>query len=173
MLEPIEIIQAINAFKSVYDFLKEIKKILEKSTKRGWKFLGSKKREIMERKFKEALIGTKNATEYYIWYGKGFAIAEECGSKVDKEFHHLMGLVISQFSDIHMRLDPEKLDEKLIEHLAGQLKILENHANRFWNIQGISSHQNKEKDALEIIENFRGRLWDFKASMKPYLKPET
>lgn len=173
MLEPTEIIQAINAFKSVYDFLKEIKKILDKSKKRGWKLLGSKKTETMERKFKEALIGTKNAIEYYIWYGKGFAIAEECGSKVDKEFHHLMGILISQFNDIYMTLEPEKLDEKLIEHLLGQLKILENYANRFWNIQGISSHQDKEKDAMKIIENFRGRLWDFKASMEPYLKPET
>jgi hypothetical protein len=42
--------------------------------------------------------------------------------------------------------------------LIGQLKILEEYAQRFWNIQGFSSHQDKEKETLEIIEDFRGRL---------------
>ena len=173
MLEPIDIIQAIDAFKSVYEFLKEIKKFLDKSKKGGWNLLSSKKTETMERKFNEALMGTKNAIESCIWYGKGFAIAEECGSKVDKSFHELMGLLISQFNDISMKLDPRKLDKKLIDHLVGQLKILENYAQRFWNIQGISSHRHKEKDTMKIIEDFRSRLWDFKRSMEPYLKPET
>lgn len=172
-MEPIRIIEAVDAFKSVYEFLKEIKKILDKSKKRGWKLFSSKKAEVMERRFKEALMGTKNAIKSCIWFGKGFAIAEECGSKVDKEFHHLMGLLISRFNDIYMRLDPEKLDEKLIEHLLGQLKILENYAQRFYNIQNISSHRDKEKEAMEIIKDFRSRLWDFKASMEPYLKPQT
>ena len=115
----------------------------------------------------------KNAIESCIWYGKGFAIAEKCGSKVDKNFHELMGLFISHFNDIYMRLDPEKLNDKLIEHLIGQLKILENYAQRFWNIDGMSSHPDKEEDTLKIIENFRSRLWDFKTSMETYLRPET
>lgn len=130
----------------------------------------SKKTETLEKKFKEALIGTKNAIESAIWYGKGFAIQSECGINVDKEFHHLAGLLISQFNDIYMRLDPEKLDEKLIEHLVGQLKILEKYAQRFWRIQGTSRDPNKEKMALNTIENFRSRLWDFTNSMETYFR---
>lgn len=166
------IIQAIDAFTSVYEFLKYIKEIYQKSKKRGWKLRNSKKTEIMERKFKEALIGTKNAIESSIWYGKGFAIQAQCGIKVDNEFHHLMGLLIMKFNDIQMSIDPEKLGEKLIGHLVGQLKILEEHAERFWNIQGTSKHPDKEKKALETIENFRGRLWDFVKSMEPYLRAQ-
>ena len=64
------IFDAINAFKSVYDFLKDTKKFLEKSDKRRWN-LGSKKKETIERRFKEALMGSKNAIESSIWYGKG------------------------------------------------------------------------------------------------------
>lgn len=173
MLESTTIIQTINAFKTVIDFLREIKKILNEPKKEGLKLFSSKKRETIEEKFKEALIGSKNVIESSIWYGKGFAIVENCGTKVDMSFHHLMGLHIQFFNDISLRLDPEKLNEKLIEHLAGQLKILEEYAQRFWQIQGISSHQNKEEDAMKIIEDFRSRLWDFKKSMEAYLKPET
>jgi hypothetical protein len=160
----------IYAFKSVYEFLKEIRRYLGK---RKWKFFNSKKVEKMEKNYKEALMGTKNAIESCIWYGKGFAITEGCGPKVDREFHHLMGLLILRFNEIYMRLDPKKLDEKLVEHLLGQLNILQEYAQRFWNIQGISSHQDKEGDVIKIIEDFRGRLWDFTKSMEPYLKPES
>lgn len=132
----------------------------------------SKRKETIERKFKEALVGSKNAIESSIWYGKGFAIQAECGVKVDKEFHNLMGLLIRIFNDISMTLVPEKLDEKLVEYLQGQLKILEDYAQRFWNIQGIHNYQDKEKKATKIIENFRSRLWDFQTSMEPYLKQE-
>lgn len=165
-------IQAVNAFNSVYQFLRNIKEIVDKSKKAGWKLFSSKKTEIMERKFKEALVGSKNAIESSIWYGKGFAIQAECGSKVDKEFHHLMGLLIMRFNDIQMKIDPEKLDEKLIDHLVGQLKILEDHAQRFWNIQGSSSDQHKEEKALKMIEDFQNTLRDFDKSMEPYLKAE-
>lgn len=165
-------IQAINAFNSVYEFLKNIKEIIDKSKKRGWKLLSSKKTEIIERKFKEALIGTKNAIESCLWYGKGFAIQAECGTNVDREFHSLMGLLITRFNDIQMRIDPTKLDEKLAKHLVGQLKILEAHAQRFWNIQGSSGDQHKEERALKIIEDFKSKLWDFTKSMEAYLKVE-
>ena len=171
-MEPTQIIDAINAFKSVYEFLKETKRFLEKSKKRGRKMFSLKKKETIERRFKEALIGSKNAIESSIWFGKGFAIRAECGVKVDKEFHHLMALLIKIFNDISMTLVPERLDEKLVEHLQGQLEILENHAQRFWNIQGIHDRPDKEKDAMKIIENFRSRLWDFQKSMEPYLKQE-
>ena len=169
-LEPT--IQAVDAFNSVYQFLKNLKNIIGISKKAGWKLFSSKKTEIMERKFKEALVGSKNAIESSIWYGKGFAIQAECGSKVDKEFHHLMGLLIMRFNDIQMKIDPEKLDEKLIGHLVGQLKILEEHAQRFWNIQGSSGDQHKEERALKMIEDFQSRLWDFSKSMETYLKAE-
>jgi hypothetical protein len=169
-LEPI--IQAVDAFRSVYEFLKDIKEIINKSKKGGCKLFISKKTETIERKFKEALIGTKNAIESSIWYGKGFAIQAECGSKVDKSFHTLMGLFIMRFNDIQMRIDPEKLDEKLIEHLVGQLKILEEHAQRFWNIQGSSGYQDKEERVLKMIEDFESRLLDFSKSMETYLKVE-
>jgi hypothetical protein len=115
-------------------------------------------------------VGTKNAIESSIWYGKGFAIQAECGTKVDKSFHDLMGLLISKFNDIQMRINPEKLDEKLIEHLVGQLKILEEYAQRFWNIQGTSKHSDKEERSLKMIEDFRSRLWDFEKSMEKYYK---
>lgn len=170
-MEPTQIFDAINAFKSVYEFLKETKKFLEKSKKRGWKMFSSKK-EAIERRFKEALIGSKNAIESSIWYGKGFAIRAECGVNVDEQFHQLMAHLINIFNDISMTLVPEKLDEKLVEHLQGQLKILEDYAQRFWNIQGISNNPDKEKKAMRIIENFRSRLWDFQKSMEPYLKQE-
>jgi hypothetical protein len=166
----LEIIQVINAFTSVYEFLKDIRSIFEKSKKRGWKLRGSKKTEELEKKIREVLVGTKNAIESSIWYGKGFAIQAECGTKVDKSFHDLMGLLISKFNDIQMRINPEKLDEKLIEHLVGQLKILEEYAQRFWNIQGTSKHSDKEERSLKMIEDFRSRLWDFEKSMEKYYK---
>ena len=78
-------IQALKAFNNVYEILNEIR-VLIKSRKGGWKVLGSKKNEMIERKFKEALEGTKNQIESNIWYGKGFAIAENCGLKVDEIF---------------------------------------------------------------------------------------
>lgn len=127
----------------------------------------------MERKFKEALMGTKNAIEYFVWYGKGFAAIGKCSSNVDGNFDHLMGLIIQTFNTIYMMLDPTKLDEKLVEHLIGQLKLLENKAQFFWNIQGISGHQKPDEDALQIIEDFRKALWDFQTSMTPYVKPQT
>ena len=83
-----------------------------------------------------------------------------------------MGLLIMKFNDISMRLDAEKLDEKLVEHLQSQLKILTDYAQRFWNIQGISSHRNIEEDTMKIIDDFRSRLWDFTRVMEPYLKSE-
>jgi len=170
VVEATSIIDAVESFKSVYEFLKEIKGDLEK---RELKFFSSRKVEEMEKRYKEALMGTKNVIESCIWYGKGFAITEGCGPKVDREFHHLMGLLILRFNEIYMRLDPKKLDEKLVEHLLGQLKILQEYAQRFWDIQGISGHQDKEGDVMKIIEAFRGRLWDFSKSMEPYLRPET
>jgi hypothetical protein len=163
-------IQAVDAFNSVYQFLKNLKEIIERSKEARWKLFSSKKTEIMERKFKEALVGSKNAIESAIWYGKGFAIQAECGSRVDKEFHHLMGLLIMRFNDIQMKIDPEKLDEKLIGHLVGQMKMLEENAQRFWNMQGTSGDQHKEEKALKMIEDFQSRLWDFSKSMETYLR---
>jgi hypothetical protein len=52
-----------------------------------------KKADVMERRFKEALIGTKNAIEYYVWYGKGFATIGKCSSTVDGNFDHLIGYI--------------------------------------------------------------------------------
>jgi len=165
------ITQAIDVFNSVYEFLKNIKEIYDKSKKGGWKLFSPKKTEIMEKKFREALVGTKNAIESSIWYGKGLAIQVNCGAKVDRELHFLMGLLIMRFNDIQMRIDPEKLDEKLVEHLMTQLKILEQYAQRFWNIQGISeSSPDKEKDVFKIIEDFKSRLWDFQNSMEKYFR---
>lgn len=63
-MEPI--IQAIDAFSSVYQFLKNIKEIVDKSKKRGWKMFSSKKAETFERKFKEALMGTRDAIESFL-----------------------------------------------------------------------------------------------------------
>ena len=169
-MEPTQILEAMKAFKSVYELLKDIKKIFDKSKKRGWKLFSSKKKETIEGKFKEALVGSKNAIESSIWWGKGFAIGAECGINVDEEFHHLMGLLVSIFNDTSLKVDPEKLDEKLVEHLVRQFKILEDYAGRFWNIQGMHDHPEKEKNAIEIIKNFKSRLWDFQKSMEPYMR---
>jgi hypothetical protein len=163
--------QAVKAFNNIYEILNEIR-VFTKFKKGEWKLLGSKRTEIVEKKFKEALEGTKNQIESNIWYGKGYALVENCGIKVDKEFHDLMGLLIMKFNVISIRFDAEKLDEKLVEHLQSQLKILEEYAQRFWNISGVSSHQNKEEDTMKIIEDFRSRLWDFTRIMEPYLKSE-
>jgi hypothetical protein len=170
-LEPNRVIDAINAFNSVYQFLKNIKEISEGFE--GRRLFGSqKKTNIMEIRIREALMGTKNAIEYFVWYGKGFAKLDKCNSRVDGNFDHLMGYITHAFNDIFMRLDPKKLDEKLVEHLILQLKTLENKANSFWNIQGIASHQKPDDDAIKIIEDFRKALSDFHTSMGPYLKPE-
>jgi hypothetical protein len=166
-LTPTDIIDAVNAFMSVYQFLKDMKRVWKMPRRR---LFSMKKIEGIEERFREALNGTKNAIEYYIWFGIGFAIQEQCGAKIDREFHFLMGRVIYDFNDIYMRLDPEKLDEKLIDHLIGQLKILENYAQRFWQIQGISSHEKKEEEVMKIIENFDSKMRDFQTSMEPYLK---
>lgn len=170
-MEPNSVTEAIKAFNNVWEILSEIRKILAKSKRRGWKSLGSKKNELIEKKFKEALEGTKNAIEYNIWYGKGFAIQAQCGINVDKEFHFLMGILVKTFSDISMRLIPEKLNDGLVTHLQGQLKILEDNAQRIWHIQGINDPQKEEK-VKKIIEDFRKQLFDFERSMEPYLKSE-
>jgi hypothetical protein len=164
-------IEGLKAFNNIYEILNEIR-ILIKSKKGEWKLLGSKKSEVIEWKFREVLEGKKNAIESSIWYGKGFAIAENCGIKVDKAFHELMGLLIMKFNDVQMRLDADKLDTKLVEQLEIQLKILTDYAQRFWNIDRISSHQDRETEAMKIIDDFRSRLWDFTRSMEPYLKSE-
>lgn len=169
-MEEDTVTQALKAFNYVCGFLSEIKKILPK--KGGWKLFSSNRKEIVERKFRAALEGTKNAIESFVWYGKGFAIAADCGLKVDKEFHDLMGLLIIKFNEIHMRLDAGKLDEKLVENLQSQLKILADYAAHFWNIQGISSRQDKEEYTMKIIDDFRSRLWDFTRIMDNYLKSE-
>jgi hypothetical protein len=169
-LEPDTVNEALKAFNYVCEFLNEIRKILPK--KGEWEMFGSKKKEIIERKFREALEGTKNAIEYYIWFGKGFAIGAECGLNVDKEFHFLIAVLTKIFKDISMRLVPEKLNDELVTHLQGQLKILEDYAQRFWQIQGINAYPDKENKAIAIIENFRQRLSDFERSMEPYLKSE-
>ena len=170
-MEPTDVIEAINAFKSVYEFLKDTKKFLEKSRKRGWKMFSSKKAEAIEKRFKEGLNGSKNAMESNLWLGKGYAIQAECGIKVNQKFHDLMALLINHFNEISMRLIPEKLDEKLVDHIMSQLKTLEHYATQFKYIQGTKGHTDKEKQALEKIEDFRVRLWDFYRSMEPYLKP--
>jgi hypothetical protein len=168
-LEPNSVTEALKAFNNVWEFLSEIRKILAKSNRRGWKSLGSKKNELIERKFREALEATKNAIEYNIWYGKGFAVQAQLGIEVDKEFHFLMGILVKIFSDISMRLIPEKLDDGLVTHLQGQLKILEDNAQRIWYIQNISDPQKEEK-VIKILGDFRERLFEFQTSMKPYLK---
>lgn len=167
-MKPTEIIETVNAFMSVYQFLKDMKRVWKVPRRR---LFSMKKTEGIEERFKEALNGTKNAIEYNIWYGKGFAIKAQCGLNVDSNFHFLIGRVILAFNEIFMRLDPEKLDEKLIDHLIGQLKILERYAQQFQNIQGSPSNQNREDDAMKIIENFESKLRDFQTSMEPYLKP--
>jgi hypothetical protein len=173
-LEPNQIINAIDAFNSVYQFLKNLKEILKESRLREWKLFSSqKKTDVMEMRIREALMGTKNAIEYYVWYGKGFAAMGKCSSAVDGNFDHLMGYIIHTFNDIQMRLDPKKLDEKLVDHLIRQLKMLENNAYSFWNIQGIASHQKPDEDAIKIIEDFRKALSDFHTSMDAYLKQQT
>jgi len=172
-LEPTDALLIANTFLEVYSLLKDIGLFL-KSSKRGElkKLFGSKK-ETIERKFKEALMVTKNTIESCIWYGKGYALAGKCGSKVDRNFHYLMGRVINVFNNIHLRLDPEKLDDRLKEHLLGQIKILEKYANHLLEIQGISNHTNPEEEAIKIIEDLIGRLRDFETSMEPYLKPQS
>ena len=131
----------------------------------------SKKEETLEKKFKEALMGSKNALESNIWWGMGFALRAECDFNVMQAFHHLMGILIQIFNDVSMKIVPQRLDEKLIEHFQGQFKILEEHAQRFWQIQGSHDSPDKDKKAMKIIENFKSRLWDFEKSMNPYLKP--
>jgi hypothetical protein len=162
--------QALKAFNNIYDVLNGIRKILSK--KGEWTLFGSKKKEIVERKFREALDGTKNVVESCIWYGKGFAITANCGVKVDESFHELMGLSLMKFNDINMRLDSDKLDEKLVENLQSQLKILSDYAQHFWNISGSTNHPDKEAEAMKIIDDFRSRLWDFTKIMESYLKAE-
>ncbi len=164
-------LQALKAFNNVYEILSEIQNLM-KSKKGEWKLLGSKKKEVVERKFRQALEGTKNVIESCIWYGKGFAIVSNCGVKVDETFHEIMGLTLMKFNDINMRLDSEKLDEKLVEQLQSQLKTLSEYAQRFWNINGTQSHPEREAEAMKIIEDFRGRLWDFIRNMERYLKED-
>jgi hypothetical protein len=169
-LEPDIIYQTLKAFNYINERIDEIKKILVKHKKKGWK-LGSGKSEIAERKFKELLEGAKNAIESALWYGKGFAIRAECGVEVDVEFHQLIGLVIEKFNGISLRLAPEKLDDVFAGYLKAQLEILRESAGHFWDIQEIrNSDSEKQKKVGTIIGNLRPRLFDFERSMEPYLE---
>ena len=167
-MEQDTVTQALKAFNHICDFINGIRKILPKKGERTLR--GTKKKEMVEKKFREALDGTKNVVESCIWYGKGFAITANCGSKVDESFHELMGLSLMKFNDINMRLDSEKLDEKLVENLQSQLKILSDYAQHFWNISGSTNHPDKEAEAMKIIDDFKSRLWDFTKIVESYLK---
>lgn len=169
-MEQETVTQALKAFNNICDLVNGISKILAK--KGEMRLRGSKKKEMVERRFREALDGTKNVIESCIWYGKGFAITAICGAKVDESFHELMGLSLMKFNDINMRLDSEKLDEKLVENLQSQLKILSDYAQHFWNISGSINHPDKETEAMKIIDDFKSRLWDFTKIMETYLKTE-
>ena len=131
------------------------------------------KKASLSQMFKEALSASKNAIEAKIWNGIGDAIYEECGGAVQRAFHHLMGTLIDLFTDMLMRLDPEKLDDKLIDHLQRQLKTLEKDTILFKNILGRSHSPNRDKDVRKMIEDFRVKLWEFYTSMEPYLKKRT
>jgi hypothetical protein len=163
--------ETLRAYNNTIEILSEIQVLIE-SKKGEWKLFGSKKTETVEGKFRFLLESTKNSIESLIWYGKGFAIQLNYGSKVDGAFHELMGLVIMKFNDISMRLDVSKLDDKLIEHLRSQFQILTDYAQRFWNIQGSQISSTREVEILKTIEDFRSRLWDFTRVMEPYLKSE-
>ena len=165
MEEAKQVIDTINAFRSVYVFLNETKKFLKKSKKGRLKLFSSKKEEI-EQRFKEALNGSKNAIEARIWNGIGNIIHAECGPRAEREICRLMGTLIDLFNDISMRLNPETLDDKLVNHLQRQLETLEKDAA--W-VNNISNEPNKEKEALDKIESYRRKLWEFFYSMKPYL----
>ena len=161
--------EILKAFNNVIWLLNEVEKA--RRTIKGWKLLGSKKNEMEERKFKEILEATKNSLESNLWYGKGFAIRAECGTEVDVEFHQLIGVLIEKFSDISLRLAPEKLDTEFIGYLRSQLEMLRDTARHFWDIQEIRKDDlEKEKKVLTITQNFRTRLFEFERSMEPYLR---
>ena len=96
------------------------------------------------KRFKEALNGSKNAIEARIWNGIGNIKHAELGTKVERDVCRLMGTLIDLFNDISMRLDPEKLDDKLVDHLLRQLETLERYAGWF---NKIPTGSNKEKEA--------------------------
>lgn len=171
MVEPDTVIQFIKAWNYANERFDEIKEFLVKHKKRGWKLLGSKNNEIVERKFKEVLEDKKNRIESAIWYGKGFAIRAECGPEVEIQFHQLMGVLIEKFSDISLRLIPEKLNAEFVGYLKAQLEMLGDTARHFWDIQEIGKNDpEKEKKALTIIQNFRAKLFEFERNMEPYLR---
>ena len=165
MEEAKQVIDTINTFRSVYVFLNETTKFLKKLKKGRLKLFSSKKDRI-EQRFKEALNGSKNAIEARIWNGIGNIIHAECGARVERDVCRLMGTLIDLFNDISMRLDPETLDDKLVNHLQRQLESLERYAGWFEN---IPTGSNKEKEALNKIESYRSKLWEFFRSMDPYL----
>ena len=144
MEEAKQVIDTINTSKSVYVFLNETKKFLKKSKKGRLKLFSSKKVAI-EQRFKEALNGSKNAIEARIWIGIGNIIQAECGVRVEREIYRLMADLISQFNDISMKLNPETLNDILVDHLQRQLKSLEQYAGWF---DSISAGPNKEKETL-------------------------
>jgi hypothetical protein len=127
--------------------------------------LGPKKGEI-EQRFKEGLNGSKNAIEAQIWNGIGNIIHAECGPRAEREICSLMSILIRKFNDISMRLNPETLDDKLVDHIQRQLESLESYAGLF---NHISTVPDTEKEALDKIGKYRTKLLDFFNSIEPYL----
>lgn len=171
MLEPETLFQIVKAWNYVNERFDEIREILAKNKTRRWKLLGSKDNEMVEKKIREAVEGTKNIIECALWYGKSFAIQSECGIEVDVEFHQLIGLLIEKFNNVSLRLIPEKIDERFRGYLEGQLEILQESAHHFWDIQQLSkNYPEKKTKVLEITQRLRTQLFDFERNMDPYLK---
>lgn len=169
MAEPDTLFQIIKAWNYINERFDEIREILTKNKTRRLKLLGSKDSEIVEKKIREALEGTKHIIECAVWYGKSFAIQSGCGTEVDVQFHQLMGLIVEKFNNVSLRLIPEKIDDRFRGYLEGQLEILQESAHHFWDIQQIGKNDT-EKKVSEIIQIFRTQLFDFERNMEPYIK---
>ena len=151
-------------FKIWYEEIEKMKKEVKKMG-----FLKRGKNSLIT-DFKNFLMRVQRDVESNLWMGIGFAINQELGKDVQSEFHYVFATLIRVFNNIIWKFEPDKMSEDLLNHLKREIEKLEDYSRRFYDIQSINATEEGKRRALEIIQDFKKKLWEFEKSMKPYCK---
>jgi hypothetical protein len=107
-----------------------------------------------------------------LWFVKGFAVRNDLGKEIDSDLDHLFGKVISIFNRLLQNFDASKLSEESLNHLKGNLKLLNEQAGRLWDLQGVGQDPQAKERAKKLIEGFNQDLSDFNRLMEHHFMSE-